>query len=88
MTNCAIQYSTGRVRWPILPAMMVEKNHDEERFARIEQMIETLQQEPGTLRTATGKMIDVGQVSLKRDAIRRRRRTDAFPLPRLRVVER
>jgi hypothetical protein len=72
----------------MLTAIMVETNHDEERLARIEQMIETLQRESGTMKTVTGKIIDIVQVSLKRDAIRHRRRTDARPPPRLKVVDR
>jgi hypothetical protein len=72
----------------MLTAIMVETNLNEERLARIEQMIETLQRESGTMKTVTGKIIDIVQVSLKRDGIRHRRRTDARPPPRLRVVDR
>ena len=72
----------------MLTATMVETNHDEERLARIERMIEALQRESETMKTVTAKIIDVVQVSLKRDAIRQRRRTDARLLPRLKVVDR
>jgi hypothetical protein len=71
----------------MLTAIMVETAHDEERLARIEQMIEALQRESGTMKTVTAKIIDVVQVSLKRDSIRPRRRTDARPLRRLKVVD-
>jgi hypothetical protein len=38
---------------------MVESNHDEERLARIEQMIEALQREQVTIRAATTKLVAV-----------------------------
>ena len=37
---------------PMLPGFMVESNHDEERFARVEQMIEALQRESAALKAA------------------------------------
>ena len=36
---------------------MVEYNHDEERLARIEQMVERLQREQTALKLLTGKLI-------------------------------
>ena len=36
---------------------MVEYNHDEERLARIEHMVERLQREQASLRLLTGKLI-------------------------------
>ena len=63
----------------MLAAIMVEKNNDEERLARIERLIEALQRESGTMKAVTKKLIDIAQVSLKREAIRQRRRTDARP---------
>jgi hypothetical protein len=38
-------------------AVMVEYNHDEERLARIEQMVERLQREQTALRVLTGKLV-------------------------------
>jgi len=38
---------------------MVESNHDEERIARIEQMIETLQREQTAIRVATANLVAV-----------------------------
>ena len=38
---------------------MVESNHDEERLARIEQMIEALQREQVAIRLATAKLVAV-----------------------------
>ena len=38
---------------------MVESNHDEERLARIEQMIEALQREQVAIRVATAKLVAV-----------------------------
>jgi len=36
---------------------MVESNHDEERLARVEQMIEALQRDSAALKVVTGKLV-------------------------------
>jgi osmotically-inducible protein OsmY len=42
---------------------MVESNNDEERLARLEQMIEALQRESATVKTVAAKLIDIVQTS-------------------------
>ena len=37
--------------------LMVESNHDEERFARVEHMIEALQRESAALKVLTAKLV-------------------------------
>jgi formiminotetrahydrofolate cyclodeaminase len=59
----------------MLTAIMIEKNHDEERLARVEQMLEALQQQAEAPKTVIAN-VDVLQMSLTRDATPRRRRTD------------
>jgi hypothetical protein len=46
----------------MLPSSMVESNHEEERLARIEQMIETLQRESAALKVAIGTLATVVEV--------------------------
>ncbi len=62
---------------------MVEYNHDEERLARIEQMVERLQREQAVLRRLTEKLIAAG-ARAKRSVIityDRRRRQNSVRQP-------
>jgi hypothetical protein len=58
----------------MLTAIMVEKNNEEERLARIEQVIEALQQQSVAARPVAAK-IDALQMPLEPNATPRRRRT-------------
>jgi len=54
-----VQSKTPFHRLGGLRSGMVESNHDEERLARIEQMIEALQREQVAIRVATTKLVAV-----------------------------
>jgi len=51
-------------------AGMVEYNHDEERFARIEKMVETLQRESRALRIVTARLAAVVAVVTHSPSVR------------------
>jgi methionine synthase II (cobalamin-independent) len=54
---------------------MVESNHDEERLARIEAMLEALQRENEALKVVTAKMIQVVETRLAVNLPEHRRAT-------------
>ena len=53
---------------------MVESNNDEERLARVEQMIENLQRQSTTLKSVTAKLVIAVGVLTKTSGKPRRRR--------------
>lgn len=62
LTACFTVVTCVQLRTPSIPTArllfgMVESNHDEERLARIEQMIERLQRESAINKVLTGKLV-------------------------------
>jgi len=51
-----VRKGTGRLPGFALPSSMVESNHDEERLARAEQMIEALQRDTAALKIRTSRL--------------------------------
>ena len=60
----------------MLTAIMLERNDDEERFTRIEQMLKALQRQEEAPKTVMAR-VDAAEASFAQDATPRRRRTDA-----------
>jgi hypothetical protein len=55
---------------------MVESNHDEERMARVEHMVEALQRDTARLTMLTGKLMAVSIENVSTQVERNRRKTD------------
>jgi inner membrane protein involved in colicin E2 resistance len=61
---------------PVIVEWMVESNHDEERMARVEHMVEALQRDTARLTMLTGKLMAVSIENVSTQVERNRRKTD------------